>query len=205
MGMPAKDSVPGAVPTGDVHERAGLGLLSRFVGAVFLILLAGLLLLDRALLRADRSEAKLDAQASALLTESYIADAYRVVGGFAVALRAQRLASLDSLAASLREIEAIWVRSSTGDSVVYMRGLVARNDPEHDLTTVPARTAAVRIVRLGNRPASRTETRAARRWPFQRARTTLQRREAGQSGQERVSREHIARASHTTERHRRLC
>ncbi len=153
MGMHAKDSVPGAVPTGDVHERAGLGLLSRFVGAVFLILLVGLLLLDRALLRADRSEAKLDAQASALLTESYIADAYRVVGGFAVALRDQRANSLDSLAASLREIEAIWVRSSTGDSVVYARGLVARNDLEGDLTTVPARTATVRIVRLRNRPA----------------------------------------------------
>src|SRR5258708_31209108 len=153
MGMHAKDSVPGAVPTGDVHERAGLGLLSRFVGAVFLILLVGLLLLDRALLRADRSEAKLDAQASALLTESYIADAYRVVGGFAVALRDQRANSLDSLAASLREIEAIWVRSSTADSVMYARALVARNDLEGDLTTVPARTQTVRIVTLRNRPA----------------------------------------------------
>src|SRR5258708_13079736 len=119
MGMHAKGSVPGAVPTGDVHERAGLGLLSRFVGAVFLILLVGLLLLDRALLRADRSEAKLDAQASALLTESYIADAYRVVGGFAVALRAQRANSPDSLAAPLRHTKPPWVRSTTAISVLY--------------------------------------------------------------------------------------
>ena len=36
-------------------ERAGLGLLSRFLGAVFLVMLGGLLLLDRALLRANRN------------------------------------------------------------------------------------------------------------------------------------------------------
>src|SRR5258708_14985694 len=130
MGMHAKGSVPGAVPTGDVHERAGLGLLSRFVGAVFLILLVGLLLLDRALLRADRDEAKLDAQASALLTESYIADAYRVVGSFAVAIRERREAPLDSLAATLPEIEAIWVRSATGDSLCYAREPSARGNIE---------------------------------------------------------------------------
>jgi signal transduction histidine kinase len=53
-------------------ERAGLGLLARFLGAVFLVLLGGLLLLDRALLRANRNQADLDAQSAALLTESYI-------------------------------------------------------------------------------------------------------------------------------------
>jgi signal transduction histidine kinase len=54
-------------------ERVGLGLLSRFIGAVFLVLLGGLLLLDRALLRANRNQAQLDAQSAALLAESFIA------------------------------------------------------------------------------------------------------------------------------------
>jgi len=53
-------------------ERAGLGLLSRFLGAVFLVMLGGLLLLDRALLRANRNQAKLDAQSAALLAEAFV-------------------------------------------------------------------------------------------------------------------------------------
>lgn len=56
----------------EADERAGLGLLSRFLGAVFLVLLGGLLLLDRALLRANRNQADLDAQSAGLLTESYL-------------------------------------------------------------------------------------------------------------------------------------
>ena len=51
----------------------GLGLLSRFIGAVFLVMLGGLLLLDRALLRANRSQAQLDAQSAALIAESFVA------------------------------------------------------------------------------------------------------------------------------------
>jgi signal transduction histidine kinase len=58
----------------EADERSGLGLLSRFLGAVFLVLLGGLLLLDRALLRANRNQADLDAQSAALLTESFIAN-----------------------------------------------------------------------------------------------------------------------------------
>ena len=56
----------------DADERAGLGLLSRFLGAVFLVLLGGLLLLDRSLLKANRNQAALDAQSAALLTESFL-------------------------------------------------------------------------------------------------------------------------------------
>jgi signal transduction histidine kinase len=52
----------------------GLGLLSRFIGAVFLVLLGGLLLLDRALQRANYNQAALDAQSAALLTESFMAN-----------------------------------------------------------------------------------------------------------------------------------
>lgn len=56
----------------EAEERAGLGLLSRFLGAVFLVLLGGLLLLDRSLLRANHNQADLDAQSAVLLIESFI-------------------------------------------------------------------------------------------------------------------------------------
>src|SRR5881398_280069 len=57
----------------DAEQRVGLGLLLRFIGAVFLVLLGGLLLLDRALGRANQHEASLDARSGALIVESYVA------------------------------------------------------------------------------------------------------------------------------------
>jgi signal transduction histidine kinase len=63
----------GGQSSGDNSDgRAGLGLLSRFLGAVFLVLLGGLLLLDRALINANLDQADIDAQAAALVTESFI-------------------------------------------------------------------------------------------------------------------------------------
>lgn len=56
----------------EATERAGLGLLSRFLGAVFLVLLGGLLLLDRSLSKANRNQAVLDTQSMALLTETFM-------------------------------------------------------------------------------------------------------------------------------------
>src|SRR6476469_9677260 len=56
----------------DAEQRVGLGLLLRFIGAVFLVLLGGLLLLDRALGRANRHQASLDARSAALIAESYL-------------------------------------------------------------------------------------------------------------------------------------
>jgi signal transduction histidine kinase len=56
----------------DGRERAGVALVSRFIGAVFLVLLGGLLLLDRSLLRANEDQQSLDAESSALLVESYM-------------------------------------------------------------------------------------------------------------------------------------
>ncbi|MEP6989770.1 MAG: HAMP domain-containing sensor histidine kinase [bacterium] len=67
----------------DASERAGLGLLSRFLGAVFLVLLGGLLLLDRSLLKANRNQAVLDAQAAALLSESFIVAQTELLGRIA--------------------------------------------------------------------------------------------------------------------------
>jgi signal transduction histidine kinase len=67
----------------DPDERAGLGLLSRFLGAVFLVLLGGLLLLDRSLLKANRNQATLDTQSAALLTEAFVSAQIDLLGRIA--------------------------------------------------------------------------------------------------------------------------
>ena len=56
----------------DAEHRVGGGLLSRFIGAVFLVLLGGLLLLDQSLMRANADQAETDARTAALLAESYV-------------------------------------------------------------------------------------------------------------------------------------
>ena len=56
----------------DAEHRVGGGLLSRFIGAVFLVLLGGLLLLDRSLTGASEDQADVDARTAALLTESFV-------------------------------------------------------------------------------------------------------------------------------------
>ena len=56
----------------DAEHRVGGGLLSRFIGAVFLVLLGGLLLLDRSLTSASEDQADVDARTAALLTESFV-------------------------------------------------------------------------------------------------------------------------------------
>ena len=56
----------------DAEHRVGGGLLSRFIGAVFLVLLGGLLLLDQWLTRANADQAAADARTAALLAESFV-------------------------------------------------------------------------------------------------------------------------------------
>ena len=70
----------------DGRERAGIALVSRFIGAVFLVLLGGLLLLDRSLLRANENQLFLDAESSALLVESYMRGEAALVGQIADAM-----------------------------------------------------------------------------------------------------------------------
>ena len=69
--------VSGTAETGqstdrDAEHRVGRGLLSRFIGAVFLVLLGGLLVLDQALTAANSEQAALDTQSTVLLAESFI-------------------------------------------------------------------------------------------------------------------------------------
>jgi signal transduction histidine kinase len=106
-------------------ERAGLGLLSRFLGAVFLVLLGGLLLLDRALLRANRNQAQLDAQSAALLTEAFIASQNDLLDRVAmIAARARAKDSLllqgmgRSLMSSAPATRHLWVTDSSGRLVL---------------------------------------------------------------------------------------
>jgi signal transduction histidine kinase len=69
--------VSGTAETGqstdrDAEHRVGRGLLSRFIGAVFLVLLGGLLVLDQALTAANGEQAALDTKSTVLLAESFI-------------------------------------------------------------------------------------------------------------------------------------
>jgi len=65
-------AVTGQSTERDAEHRVGGGLLSRFIGAVFLVLLGGLLVLDQALTAANREQAVLDTQSTGLLAESFI-------------------------------------------------------------------------------------------------------------------------------------
>src|SRR5215207_7773690 len=56
----------------DAEHRVGGGLLSRFIGAVFLVLLGGLLVLDQSLTRASEEQADADTRTAALLTEAFV-------------------------------------------------------------------------------------------------------------------------------------
>jgi signal transduction histidine kinase len=116
----------------EASTRVGLGLLSRFIGAVFLVLLGGLLLLDRALQRANSNQAALDSQSAALLTEAFVANHAMLLERVAEAVEApakdsvvqhQRLARLLSTAAGGREI---WVNDVAGRRILEV---VAANLP----------------------------------------------------------------------------
>jgi signal transduction histidine kinase len=108
----------------EASTRVGLGLLSRFIGAVFLVLLGGLLLLDRALQRANANQAALDSQSAALLTEAFVANHAMLLERVAEAVEApakdsvaqrQRVQRLLSAAAGGREI---WVNDAAGRRTV---------------------------------------------------------------------------------------
>jgi signal transduction histidine kinase len=120
------------------EERAGLGLLSRFLGGVFLVLLGGLLLLDRSLLKANRNQASLDAQSAALLTESFLTSQMAMLGRItdAVSGRGQAKDSLGShrrverLIAQIPEFRHAWAVDGSGNlqlDVSEARGQTAMN------------------------------------------------------------------------------
>ena len=161
----------------DAGARVGLGLLSRFIGAVFLVLLGGLLLLDRALQRASHNQAELDSQSAALLTESFMAShailLERVVdlagtprpAKDSVLLRVQ----MQRLLAASAGARAIWVIDPAGrrlavssaalPSSAMLDSLERLRPPPRALTVVtrgPASSSWIVLVRAVARPAGET-------------------------------------------------
>ena len=102
-------------------ERLGFGLLARFVGAVFLVVLGALLLLDRAQSGATRDQAQADAGSAALLTEAFVS-AHTVLldriagiaGAEPSADSAAVRAAVRALLASSPAVREAWVADGTG-------------------------------------------------------------------------------------------
>ena len=114
----------------EASDHTGTGLLSRFLGAAFLVLLTGLLLLDRALLGANQNQNVLDTQTAALLAEAFISNQAEVlgrVGDLASTMDTvrgrqqidQRLAELTAHNAGSR---FVWIHSSAGSTFSASKG-----------------------------------------------------------------------------------
>jgi signal transduction histidine kinase len=99
-------AVTGQSTERDAEHRVGRGLLSRFIGAVFLVLLGGLLVLDQALTAANREQAVLDTQSTGLLAESFMR-AHDVLLQRLADLVVERFDARDSL--RVRETAARWL------------------------------------------------------------------------------------------------
>jgi signal transduction histidine kinase len=140
----------------------GLGLLSRFIGAVFLVLLGGLLLLDRALLRANHNQAQLDAQSAALITESFVATRVMlldrlaelvdagVLGKDSAALRAH----VERTIASAPGVREAWINDRTGRPMIRVAGSDAHAAPPRLLDSLHHLRAARRTQVAVSRGAS---------------------------------------------------
>lgn len=145
----------------EASTRVGLGLLSRFIGAVFLVLLGGLLLLDRALQRANVNQAALDSQSAALLTEAFVANHAMLLERAAEAVEApakdsmaqrQRLERLLSTVAGGREI---WVNDVGGRRLleVTAANLPPASPPLDSVLHLRVRPGSLTVVARGPAPS----------------------------------------------------
>ena len=120
----------------EADERAGLGLLSRFLGAIFLVLLGGLLLLDRSLLKANRNQADLDAQAASLLTESFIGNHAALLERIANIVAGDEGAKdslivhrkVERLLSTVPEFRRAWVVDASGELQLDVASVSGQND-----------------------------------------------------------------------------
>jgi signal transduction histidine kinase len=157
-------------------ERVGLGLLSRFVGAVFLVVLAALLLLDRAQSGATRDQARADAESAALLTEAFVS-AHTVlldrIAGIAEreppADSAVVRAAVDSLIADAPAVRSVWLADSAGHVWLHLGS--GETPTDRVAATVVARvrrrraaagTTSVAVSRVGTTGEQITFTRELR-------------------------------------------
>jgi signal transduction histidine kinase len=120
----------------DAEHHVGRGLLSRFIGAVFLVLLGGLLVLDQALTAATREQAALDTRSTALLAESFIR-AHDVLLQRLAELTGDRVdpsdsvsirAKADRLLSSMPSVRRAWVVAGDGRGILT----IARPAPTLD-------------------------------------------------------------------------
>ena len=141
-------------------ERVGLGLLSRFVGAVFLVVLAALLLLDRAQSNVTRDQARADAGSAALLTEAFVSAQVVLLDRIAGIAeqeppvdRAIVSAAVDSLVAAAPAARSAWIADSAGHVWLQAGARVLPGD----------RSATEAIDRMRHRAASGTTSVAVSR------------------------------------------
>ena len=153
----SSSSIPGIA---EEYWSPGLALLARFLGAVFLVLLCGLFLLDRALLTANRDQTNLDAQAASLLAESFIADEAGLL---------ERLGAIthwnvvdhstipDEMVWMLRhreELRGAWIEDvkggrtiiSRGDSAVLLHAMEAGRRRPNNVATITRRNRVTSVV-----------------------------------------------------------
>ena len=119
----------------DAEHRVGGGLLSRFIGAVFLVLLGGMLLLDQSLTHANKERAAADARTAALLAESFVR-AHEVLLDRLLEAVGTRYEARDSvrlrdqatrLVASMPSVRRAWISAPDGGRLLDIRrgGLAA--------------------------------------------------------------------------------
>lgn len=105
----------------DEDERPGFGLLARFVGAVFLVVLGALLLLDRAQSGATREQANSDAGSAALLTEAFVSAHSVLLDRIAGIVEREPLGdtaavsnAVSALVATSPAVRGVWIADTAG-------------------------------------------------------------------------------------------
>jgi signal transduction histidine kinase len=124
----------------------GLGIFSISLGAVLLLFLAGLVVADRTLANAARSQAEADASEVAALLESFVNTRTLKLRSFRglfasgrPVTRAQFTAMVSEMASPATGMHRVWVADSTGH-VIYDTVLLAtpnvRSTPEEDAALI---------------------------------------------------------------------
>ena len=121
----------------EMSERINLGILSQFLGAILLVLLGGLFVLDRILLSANKSQAATDAQTGRVLTESFLASRFALLDGITV-LAAATNDSIDNLATQKvvrslfgrdNSVLGVWIGDENGENWLEMSENSEMNAP----------------------------------------------------------------------------
>lgn len=121
----------------ETFERVNLGILSQFLGAILLVLLGGLFVLDRILLSANKSQAATDAQTGRVLTESFLASRFALLDGITV-LAAGTNGSIDNLATQKvvrsifgrdNSVLGVWIGDENGKNRLEMAENSEMNSP----------------------------------------------------------------------------